>query len=66
MTGERSLIRRVAVVAALAIAGLGFGTLTSSPAQAVCGGGGPGEPCYCPSGIQLPVLKKTIDTGIRC
>jgi hypothetical protein len=66
MTGVQKLRRRVALLAVLSIATLGFGVAGSTPAQAVCGGGAPGEPCYCPSGIQLPVIKKTIDTGIRC
>jgi hypothetical protein len=36
--------------------------LVTSDATAVCGGGGPGEPCSCPSTI--PVLNKP--TGIVC
>lgn len=33
-------------------------------ASAVCGGGAPGEACYCPSEIDLVV--KEIRTGINC
>ncbi|HEX7165920.1 MAG TPA: hypothetical protein VF230_02960 [Acidimicrobiales bacterium] len=42
----RTKIRLVLAIVA-AVAGFGF-TATSSPASAVCGGGLPGEPCYCP------------------
>ncbi|MDQ1713012.1 MAG: hypothetical protein QOE45_2462 [Frankiaceae bacterium] len=38
----------VAAVAALVVTGL------AAPASAVCGGGQPGEPCYCPN---LKVVK---------
>lgn len=33
-----------ALIAAVAVVGAG----TFTPASAVCGGGQPGEPCYCP------------------
>ena len=33
-------------------------------ATAVCGGGAPGEPCYCPS--EIKVGSKEIRTGINC
>jgi hypothetical protein len=37
----------VASAAALTLGGL------ATPASAVCGGGGPGEPCYCPNTIKV-------------
>ena len=36
---------------------IGFGAVTQ-PAAAVCGGGGPGEPCQCPGDVKI--LKFTI------
>ena len=41
---------RLFLVAVTAFAGLGvaYSTYTAAPAAAVCGGGAPGEPCYCP------------------
>ena len=48
---------RLFLAAVAAVVGLGtFGSV--APASAVCGGGAPGEPCYCPGGIK--VLKWTI------
>ena len=50
-------------LAALA-AVVGFGVAgTSAPASAVCGGGAPGEPCYCPG--EIKVLKWTV-AGVQC
>ncbi len=39
----------IAATAALAVGGL------ATPASAVCGGGQPGEPCYCPSNKFIPI-----------
>ncbi|HVF04907.1 MAG TPA: hypothetical protein VNA20_08715 [Frankiaceae bacterium] len=39
----------VAAFAAVMVGGL------AAPANAVCGGGQPGEPCYCP---EYPLLEK--------
>lgn len=38
----------------------GGGWVTASPAGAVCGDGGPGEPCHCPPGIGVPGKKPII------
>jgi hypothetical protein len=38
---------RLFLVALAAFTGLGV-AYTAQPAGAVCGGGAPGEPCYCP------------------
>ena len=37
----------VAAAAATALGGL------ATPASAVCGGGAPGEPCYCPNTVKV-------------
>ena len=50
---------RLRVLLALVAASAGFGLVApAAPASAVCGGGAPGEPCHCPSGITI--LKWTI------
>ena len=36
----------IAAVAVMLVSSFGFATPS---AHAVCGGGGPGEPCFCPS-----------------
>jgi hypothetical protein len=53
---------RLLLAALAAIAGLGFAAPT--PASAVCGGGAPGEPCYCPAGIRIG--KFTIGEPVQC
>jgi hypothetical protein len=53
---------RLFLAAVAAVAGLGLAAPT--PAAAVCGGGMPGEPCYCPSGIK--VGKWTIGDYVQC
>ena len=58
-------VRLMLVLAAVASIGGVVGIAQAPSAQAVCGGGEPGEACYCPSGIRLP-NGKVIDTGIRC
>jgi len=40
-------MRRTLAAAALLAAFAGAG-LSAAPAMATCGGGQPGEPCYCP------------------
>src|SRR5687768_17156411 len=47
---------RVFLVLVLSLAG--FAVYEASPASAVCGGGEPGEACYCPGTIHTP--KKDI------
>jgi len=49
--------RTLAAALLAAVATVGLGGITSA-ANAVCGGGQPGEPCYCPGGVT--VLKKEI------
>ena len=39
----------VAAFASLMIAG------AATPANAICGGGQPGEPCYCPDNKWIPI-----------
>ena len=53
---------RVLLAVVAATAGLGFAV--PSPASAVCGGGAPGEPCYCPTGIKIG--KFTIGDPVQC
>lgn len=48
---------RLFLVLLTALAGLGVADATA-PASAVCGGGDPGEACYCPGTIHTP--KKDI------
>lgn len=48
----------VAAAAATTLNGL------ATAATAVCGGGAPGEACYCPSEIDL--IVKQISTPISC
>ena len=48
---------RLFLVLVTAFAGLGIAEATM-PASAVCGGGDPGEACYCPGTIHTP--KKDI------
>lgn len=46
-------MRRTLAAALIAtVATVGLGSITSA-ASAVCGGGQPGEPCYCPGGITI-------------
>ena len=47
----RKTLSAVVIAAAVAFAVGGVAT----PASAVCGGGQPGEPCYCP---EYPLLEK--------
>ena len=50
---------RLRVVLALLVAAAGLSLAApSAPAAAVCGGGAPGEACYCPGGVK--VLKWTL------
>jgi hypothetical protein len=56
--------RTVAAVLLAASAALVTGGLTTS-ASAVCGGGQPGEACYCPDG-SIKVGKIEIPTGFNC
>ena len=58
----RTKIRLLLVMVA-AVAGLGF-VQGTAPASAVCGGGLPGEACYCPVGIK--VGKFTIGEPVTC
>jgi len=59
-------VRLMLVLAAVAGIGGVVGISQAAPAQAVCGGGEPGEGCYCPPGeINLP-KGKSISTGINC
>jgi len=54
-----SVRNRIRVLLALVAATAGFGLAApAAPASAVCGGGGPGEPCHCPDDVT--VLKFTI------
>ncbi len=46
---------RRTVAAALIAATAVFGAGSFTAASAVCGGGQPGEPCYCP---EYPLLEK--------
>jgi hypothetical protein len=39
----------IAAATALLVGGL------AAPASAVCGGGQPGDPCYCPSNKLIPI-----------
>lgn len=43
-------------VAAVAVATLGL----TAPANAVCGGGQPGEPCYCPNTVKVGKYEITL------
>jgi hypothetical protein len=43
-------------VAAFAVATLGI----AAPANAVCGGGQPGEPCYCPNTVKVGKYEITL------
>ena len=52
---------RKLLLVVVAVVGL---ALPALPAHAVCGGGGPGEPCYCPS--EITVGSKSFPTGITC
>jgi hypothetical protein len=45
----------IAAVAAFTVGGI-------APASAVCGGGQPGEPCYCP---EYPLFEK-LGIGYNC
>lgn len=59
-------IRLMLLLASVAAIGGVVGISQATPAQAVCGGGEPGEGCWCPPGeIRLP-NGKTISTGINC
>lgn len=49
--------RALAAALTTAVAALALGGL-AAPASAVCGGGDPGEPCYC--GGTITVLKKDV------
>jgi len=64
---NRSLRRYIlaGMIAATPVAG--FQLFSSSGAQAVCGGGAPGEPCYCPSGPTVTVKGKVIiGDNVQC
>jgi hypothetical protein len=53
-------------LSAVLLAACAFGTTVAvTPASAVCGGGQPGEACYCPPS-EIKVGKITIPTGINC
>lgn len=52
--------RLVTILIAGTIAASGFGIAAAPSAQAVCGGGAPGEPCYCPPGIGVPGKKAIV------
>ncbi|HWL34602.1 MAG TPA: hypothetical protein VNQ77_00275 [Frankiaceae bacterium] len=51
--------RTLAAVAIAALAVIPFGTTAAS---ATCGGGQPGEPCYCP---EYPLFEK-LGIGFNC
>ena len=51
--------RSLAVLAVAAFASLALG---GAPASATCGGGQPGEPCYCP---EYPLFEK-LGIGFNC
>ena len=55
---------RIRLLLAVVAAAAGFGLAAPSPASAVCGGGAPGEPCHCPSGITIG--KWTIGDYVQC
>lgn len=57
--------RTLATLLVAASAAVTLGAVAPS-AMAVCGGGAPGEACYCPSTITVPVTGKHISTGITC
>jgi hypothetical protein len=44
----------LAAVAAVTLGGL------AAPANAVCGGGQPGEPCYCPNTVKVGKYEITL------
>lgn len=44
----------VASAAALTLGGL------ATPASAICGGGQPGEPCYCPNTVKVGKYEVTL------
>ena len=49
--------RTVSAALVTAFAALTFGGL-AAPASAICGGGQPGEPCYCPEIKHVPIYCK--------
>ena len=55
---------RLRVLLAVVAATAGLSVAAPSPAVAVCGGGAPGEPCYCPAGIKIG--KWTIGDPVQC
>ena len=48
-------------LASLAVAAVAVATLgVAAPANAVCGGGQPGEPCYCPNTVKVGKIELTL------
>ena len=58
-TKFRLFLVAVSAFGALAV---GYSTYNAAPAAAFCGGGAPGEPCYCPP----PTIDKNGIHWIYC